>query len=100
MEISYDHTVDALYIELTDHLVVKTRQVSDNFLLDVDEHGDVVGIEILNARQSGIDPLALQIRHSTADHQTVERPDPEAIRRGREAKRAALARMEKTAHTE
>ena len=99
MQITYDHTVDALYIKLTDHLIVKTKPVNNNFILDTDESGEVVGIEILNARKSGIDPLALQILHSTADHQTVEPPDPEEIRKGREAKMEALKRMhEKAEH--
>ncbi len=97
MKITYDHLADALYIELTDHPAIKAKHVSGNFIVDTDEAGEVIGIEILSVRKSGIDPLSIEIEHVTTD-QVAERPDPEEISKGREAKREALARMEKTSH--
>jgi uncharacterized protein YuzE len=92
MQMTYDHKADAMYIRLTDHGVVQSKQVNPNFALDLDENGDVIGIEVLNVRVSGIDPLALEIVHSTAD-QEAERPDPEAMRKGRAARMEALKRQ-------
>lgn len=55
MKIEYDKEADALYVELNKNKIYKTREESDNFLVDVDKNGNVVGIEILNA--SKITPL-------------------------------------------
>lgn len=55
MKIEYDKEADALYLELSKNKIYKTREESDNFLVDVDKKGNVVEIEILNA--SKITPL-------------------------------------------
>ena len=46
MRLSYDLDAGALYIELGDREVALTRQVDDNTLVDLDEGGNVVGIEV------------------------------------------------------
>jgi uncharacterized protein YuzE len=92
MQMTYDHQADALYIQLTNHSVVRSKQVNPNFALDLDESGEVIGIEVLNVRKSGIDPLALEILHTTPD-QAAERPNPDAIRQGRKARMEALKRL-------
>jgi uncharacterized protein YuzE len=46
---SYDPQADALYIYLRDDIPVsKTIQIDDQRNVDVDAHGDVVGIEVLS----------------------------------------------------
>jgi uncharacterized protein YuzE len=92
MQITYDHKADALYIRLTHHTVVQSKQMNPNFAFDLDENGDVIGIEVLNVRQSGIDPLSLEVVQVTSD-QDVERPDQETIRQGRTARMEALKRQ-------
>lgn len=92
MQMTYDHTSDAMYIQLTENMVVRSKQITPNFALDLDEDGQVVGIEVLNVRKSGIDPLALAVIHATPDT-SVERPDAEAIRQGRMARMQALKRQ-------
>ena len=49
MKIEYDKEADALYVEFSKSKIYKTREESDNFLVDVDKKGNVVGIEVLNA---------------------------------------------------
>ena len=51
MEIKLDTTADALYIRLKKGKVHRTVPTKDNYLVDVDKKGDVVGIEILNYSQ-------------------------------------------------
>ena len=89
MRVTYDQTIDALYIRLTDHNVIRTQQVNATFFLDLDENDAVIGIEILNASQSGINPLALEILH-TLPKQESNRPDPETMHQGRAARMQAL----------
>jgi uncharacterized protein YuzE len=97
MKITYDHTVDALYITLTDVPVVTTRSINDDFVLDLDEFDQVVGIEVLRVRESGINPLDVLTRYYTADHQPAP-PDPAEIERRRAAINAARKRKrERTA---
>jgi uncharacterized protein YuzE len=49
MQLKYDLNVGALYIRLSDHAVVRTRDSGDNASVDLDAAGDVVGIEVISA---------------------------------------------------
>ena len=90
MNLTYDHTVDAMYIKLTDNLPINTRTLSESVTVDLDENDQVVGIEVLNVRTSGIDPLSVAMTYYTKDHQ-AQPPDPNEI----EARRAAIAEARK-----
>ena len=46
-----DEAADALYIRLQESAIVESEEVSPGVILDFDEDGRVVGIEILNVRQ-------------------------------------------------
>ena len=47
MKYSYDYDTKALYIELSDDPVDETRQMDAGTMVDLDESGGVVGIEVL-----------------------------------------------------
>ena len=47
MFFSYDDDADALYIEITDSPVARSQQFDEGTIVDLDDSGDVVGIEIL-----------------------------------------------------
>jgi uncharacterized protein YuzE len=50
MKVTYDPSVDAVYIYLTKTIrEPKTRQIDDDIILDFDEQGRLVGIEVLDA---------------------------------------------------
>jgi len=49
MRITYDNEADAMYIYLNDREVAKTVRVSDRVLVDLDDEGNLRGIEILFA---------------------------------------------------
>jgi len=49
MKVNYDITADAVYINVSKAKVTRTVKTEDRFLVDVDAHGNVVGIEILDA---------------------------------------------------
>ena len=49
MKLSYYHDTDSLYIDLAPRPSAETREVSEGVLLDYDEHGNLVGIDIDNA---------------------------------------------------
>jgi uncharacterized protein YuzE len=51
MKIEYDPTVDALYVLLGKTKIVESEQVQPGVILDFDESGKVVGVEILSASQ-------------------------------------------------
>ena len=46
-----DEAADALYIRLEEAAIVESEEVSPGVILDFDEAGRVVGIEMLNVRQ-------------------------------------------------
>ena len=50
MKISYDSTVDALYIKfIPGHHALETRQIDEDINLDFDSSDRLVGIEVLDA---------------------------------------------------
>jgi uncharacterized protein YuzE len=51
MRVRTDEAADALYIRLEETAIVESEEVSPGVILDFDESGRVVGIEMLNVRQ-------------------------------------------------
>ena len=49
MKVSYDKTVDAMYIRLRDGKIKGTVKVNDRLLIDVDNKGNTIGVELLDA---------------------------------------------------
>ena len=49
MRVDFDPEVQAWYLTLSDVAVAKTVHVSDEVAVDIDEAGDVVGVEFLLA---------------------------------------------------
>jgi len=51
MRISYDEKTDSLYVRLTETPYYESDEVKESVLLDYDDKGNVIGIEILNASE-------------------------------------------------
>jgi uncharacterized protein YuzE len=49
MKVNYYPDTDSLYIDLSHHPSVESREVSAGVVLDYDEEGNLVGIDIDNA---------------------------------------------------
>lgn len=47
MKITYNKVADAMYVELTDKKFSKCKEIDRNTILDLDEDGNVIGIELL-----------------------------------------------------
>jgi uncharacterized protein YuzE len=47
--IEYDREVDAAYVRLSQNKVDVSEQVSDDLIVDFDDEGRIVGLEILDA---------------------------------------------------
>ncbi|MBD2187999.1 DUF2283 domain-containing protein [Pseudanabaena mucicola] len=57
MKSAYDPTIDALYIRWTESKIAESDEVG-GVILDYDEQGNVIGVEVLNASQkiTGLTP--------------------------------------------
>ncbi len=51
MKITYDQAVDTLRIILNDADINESDEPEPRIILDYDDHGNLVGLEILNIRQ-------------------------------------------------
>ncbi len=49
MKVSYDKTADAMYIHLRDGKIKGTVKVNDRLMVDVDQKGNTIGVELLDA---------------------------------------------------
>lgn len=49
MKLAYHADTDSLYIDLSEHPSVESREVSEGVVLDYDVDGQLVGIDIDNA---------------------------------------------------
>ena len=57
MKIEYDPTADALYVRRSDAPIFESEQIKPGIVLDYDEAGNVVGIEVLRASKHDSSPL-------------------------------------------
>jgi uncharacterized protein YuzE len=62
MKIEYFPETDSLYIELTDRPGADTREIEDGIVLDIDNDGHAVGLDIDQASKH-LDLLTLNLRH-------------------------------------
>ncbi|MCB0072821.1 MAG: DUF2283 domain-containing protein [Caldilineaceae bacterium] len=51
MRIRYFPETDTLYVELTDQLVVETREIAEDALVDLDAAGNLVALTVEHARE-------------------------------------------------
>ncbi len=61
IRISYDRVADALYIRLRDDKVVDSDEVAPGVIVDFNDKGEIVGIEILGFSRRDIDLKKLVI---------------------------------------
>ena len=54
MLIKYDKDIDVIYIKLTDGEVAESDEDKPGIILDYDESGNIVGIEVLYCDAHGI----------------------------------------------
>lgn len=48
MKINYNKEGDILYVQFNTKKVFRTKEVGEDFLIDVDKNGALVGIEVLD----------------------------------------------------
>ena len=61
MKVEYDVTTDSLYISLNEGVSAESEEVTDGVVLDFDDAGRVVGIDIQHASQrADIDKLSFE----------------------------------------
>ncbi len=60
MRVRVDHSADAVYVNLTDRPIKDSEEVADGIVVDYDEQGRIVGIEILDASKRTDDPEVLK----------------------------------------
>ncbi len=49
MKVKYDKEVDILYITFSDNKIIESDEEKSGIILDYDNEGSIVGIEVLNA---------------------------------------------------
>lgn len=60
MKVKYDKETDILYITLSDDKIVEYDEEKNGFILDYSINGNLVGIEVLNASKSSINPAKVE----------------------------------------
>lgn len=71
MKLNYHRDTDSLYIDLSEQASVDSREVSEGVVLDYDAAGNLVGIDIDNARAKvRLDRLVLS--HMDAEIETID----------------------------
>jgi uncharacterized protein YuzE len=60
MRVRVDHAADAIYLNLTDRPIKDSAEVADGIVVDYDDAGRIVGIEILDASKRTDDPEVLK----------------------------------------
>lgn len=59
MKVTYDREADAIYIGLRDADVARSSDVAEGMIVDYDDAGEIVGIEILRASARTENPQSI-----------------------------------------
>lgn len=67
MKVQYDPAADAMYIRLAEGQTADSDEVREGVVLDYDENGRVLGIEVLNLSRRADNPreMAFELMPST-----------------------------------
>jgi len=60
MKVKYDKETDILYIKLSDESIEESDQEKKGIILDYSKAGNLVGIEVLNASKSSLNPTKVE----------------------------------------
>ena len=60
MKIKYDQEVDILVIKLSEAAIVESDEEKKGIIIDYDEAGNIVRLEILDASKKGATPTKLE----------------------------------------
>ncbi len=60
MRMSMDYATDAVYLDLTTRPIKDSTEVADGIIVDYDDEGRIVDIEILDAAKRTNDPEVLK----------------------------------------
>ena len=72
MKIEYSADVDALYVYLQEVEPARSEEPTDGIIVDLDQHGAVVGVEILDASDRFDDNSTLMLADSGPDYTESE----------------------------
>ena len=64
MKVKYDKETDILYIRLSDIAVDESDEDKDGIILDYSANGQLVGIEVLNASKTTIEPSKVEYEYA------------------------------------
>jgi len=70
MKLNYYPETDSLYIDLSNHVGVESREISEGVVLDYDASGNLAGIDIDNA-SAKVDLRRLTLSNLPATIETV-----------------------------
>ena len=60
MKVKYDKEVDVLYITFSDKKIAESDEDKPGIILDFDQAGGIVGLEILNASKNMKNPAVVE----------------------------------------
>ena len=60
MKVKYDKEVDILYIHLSDQKIKESDEDKPGIILDYDDSGNIIGIEVLNASKRIPQPMKFE----------------------------------------
>ena len=66
VSITFDKDANAFYIKISDKKIVKTIPSGNDTFVDVDERGEIVGLEVLNSTENVTEEFAKAITRTTA----------------------------------
>ncbi|MDX2136559.1 MAG: DUF2283 domain-containing protein [Chloroflexota bacterium] len=96
MNVTYNHGIDILYIQLHDESVYTTREIAPNCMVDIGADGKVIGIEISDACKTGIDALNVNVEQVVETATDLRPPTDEEARAQRAEVRKANRQAQAT----
>ena len=64
MKVKYDKETDILYIRLSDIAIDESDEDKEGIILDYSANGQLVGIEVLNASKTTVEPSKVEYEYA------------------------------------
>lgn len=94
MNVTYNHGIDILYIQLHDEDVYTTREIAPNCIADIGVDGRLIGIEISDACKNGIEALNVHVEQVVSTESDVRPPTNEEALAQRKRLREAHQKLQ------
>jgi len=73
LKFQFDKNNNSLYIKLNENKIIESEEIANNFIVDFDTNGNIVGFEVLNLQTFDNFEIPLVLQNITKDKLSLQK---------------------------